>query len=198
VTQPVDSSILHEIVRVIDSRRMVPEKVVVKSREYLLTYLEDHQRRLEEALQRFDHDRLNMLYGQLASKIKYQLLRRLPARAAAAIGAAGPANKVVAKAAPPQKLVKPAPRSTAKSARPTVKSARPAAKPAGKKKKMAAAKPSARSTKRTPAAKRPAAKAKRPAAKAKRPAAVKKRPAAVKKRPAAVKKKPAAVKKKRK
>ena len=37
VSQPVDSSILHEIVRVIESRRKVPEKVVVKSREYLLT-----------------------------------------------------------------------------------------------------------------------------------------------------------------
>jgi len=45
VTQPVDSGILHEIVRVIESRRKVPEKVVVKSKEYLLTYLEDHQRR---------------------------------------------------------------------------------------------------------------------------------------------------------
>ena len=84
MTQPVDTSILHEIVRVIESRRKVPEKVIVKSREYLLTYLEDHQRRLEEALQRYDSDRLNMLYGQLASKIKYQLLRRLPARAAEA------------------------------------------------------------------------------------------------------------------
>ena len=50
MTQPVDSSILHEIVRVIESRRKVPEKVIVKSKEYLLTYLEDHQRRLEEAL----------------------------------------------------------------------------------------------------------------------------------------------------
>ena len=45
--QPVDSSILHEIVRVIESRRKVPEKVIVKSREYVLTYLEDHQRRLQ-------------------------------------------------------------------------------------------------------------------------------------------------------
>jgi hypothetical protein len=27
---------------------------------------------------RFDRDRLNMLYGQLASKVKYQLLRRVP------------------------------------------------------------------------------------------------------------------------
>lgn len=80
LSQPVDSSILHEIVRIVESRRKVPEKVVVKSREYLLTYLEDHQRRMEEALTRYDADRLNMLYGQLASKIKYQLLRRLPAR----------------------------------------------------------------------------------------------------------------------
>jgi len=78
VTQPVDSSILHEIVRVVESRRKVPERVQVRAREYLITYLEDHQRRLEEALQRYDSDRLNMLYGQLASKIKYQLLRRLP------------------------------------------------------------------------------------------------------------------------
>ena len=87
MTQPVDNSILHEIVRIVESRRKVPEKVIVKSKEYLLTYLEDHQRRLEEALQRYDRDRLNMLYGQLASKIKYQLLRRVPARlGGAAIG----------------------------------------------------------------------------------------------------------------
>ena len=36
VTQPVDSSILHEIVRIIESRRKVPEKVIVKSKEYVL------------------------------------------------------------------------------------------------------------------------------------------------------------------
>jgi hypothetical protein len=84
VAQPVDSSILHEIVRVVELRRKVPERVQVRAREYLITYLEDHQRRLEEALQRYDSDRLNMLYGQLASKIKYQLLRRLPGGGAAA------------------------------------------------------------------------------------------------------------------
>jgi hypothetical protein len=88
VTQPVDSSILHEIVRIIDSRRKVPAKVIVKSKEYLLTYLEDHQRRLEEAMSRYDRDLLNMLYGQLASKIKYQMLRRGPASAAQAAGLA--------------------------------------------------------------------------------------------------------------
>jgi len=126
VTQPVDSGILHEIVRVIESRRKVPEKVVVKSKEYLLTYLEDHQRRLEEALQRYDADRLNMLYGQLASKIKYQLLRRLPARVAEAIEARAvrAAKRSVAKAAAPKKPAKPAPK--------------PAKKPAAKPKKAAA------------------------------------------------------------
>ena len=126
MTQPVDSGILHEIVRVIESRRKVPEKVVVKSKEYLLTYLEDHQRRLEEALQRYDADRLNMLYGQLASKIKYQLLRRLPARVAEAIEARAvrAAKRSVAKAAAPKKPAKPAPK--------------PAKKPAAKPKKAAA------------------------------------------------------------
>src|SRR4029453_10970053 len=108
VNQPVDSSILHEIVRAIESRRKVPEKVVVKSKEYLLTYLEDHQRRLEEALQRFDPDRLNMLYGQLASKIKYQLLGRPPARASAAFGGAGAVKKTAVKAAPAKSPAKPA------------------------------------------------------------------------------------------
>lgn len=94
--QPVDSGILHEIVRIIEARRKVPAKVVVKAKEYLLTYLDDHQRRLEEALMRFDRDRLNMLYGQLASKIKYQLVRRLPVRTSAAPIAKKPAVKSAA------------------------------------------------------------------------------------------------------
>lgn len=152
MTQPVDSSILHEIVRIIDSRRKVPDKVIVKSKEYLLTYLEDHQRRLEEALMRFDKDRLNMLYGQLASKIKYQLLRRVPARAAAAVGltvpkappkAAAPAAKKAATpparkpaavkkaAAPAKKAAAPAKKKTAPvRAAKTKPKARPKAKPA--------------------------------------------------------------------
>lgn len=141
MTQPVDSSILHEIVRVIESRRKVPEKVVVKSREYVLTYLEDHQRRLEEALNRYDADRLNMLYGQLASKIKYQLLRRLPARAADALGL-GSTKRPAAKA--------PAAKKPEKS---TVK-----AKGAASKAKKRAA------PKRKAAAKRPAVKGKKSAA----------------------------------
>lgn len=79
VTQPVDSGILHEIVRVIDARSKVPERVRLRGREYLITYLEDHKQRLEEALRRRDSDRISMLYGQLASKVKYQMLRARPA-----------------------------------------------------------------------------------------------------------------------
>jgi hypothetical protein len=146
VAQPVDSSILHEIVRVIESRRKVPEKVIVKSKEYALTYLEDHQRRLEEALMRYDADRLNMLYGQLASKIKYQLLRRLPAKAAEAMGLAASKKKPT----PAKKAAKPAAKKKA------------AAKP-----KKAAAKKAA-AAKRKPAAKRPAPKAKKVATKRRR------------------------------
>jgi len=144
VTQPVDSSILHEIVRVIESRRKVPEKVIVKSKEYVLTYLEDHQRRLEEALQRYDSDRLNMLYGQLASKIKYQLLRRLPNRAVEAVGLAS-AKRPAAKALAARKAAKPAAK----------------AKPASKVKKVTRAA-------RKPAAKRPAGKGNKPTARKRR------------------------------
>ena len=145
-TQPVDSSILHEVVRIIDSRGKVPEKVIVKSREYVLTYLEDHQRRMEEALQRFDRDRLNMLYGQLASKIKYQLLRRVPARAAAALGVT--ATKPVATKTPAKPAAKPAPKSKpAKVAKKPAKAAKAAKKPAAKR-------PAAKPKKSKPAAKK--------------------------------------------
>lgn len=75
VTPPVDKSILHEIVRVIAARGKVPERVALRARNYLITYLDDHRQRLEDALRRHDLDRVNMLYGQLASKVKYQLLR---------------------------------------------------------------------------------------------------------------------------
>jgi len=134
VTQPVDSSILHEIVRIIDSRRKVPQKVIVKSKEYLLTYLEDHQRRLEEAMSRYDSDRLNMLYGQLASKIKYQVLRRVPVRAANAVGL-GAAKKEATKTAA-RAAAKAAPKAKAK-AKPAPKKAAVAKKPAAKAKKAA-------------------------------------------------------------
>ncbi|MEO8602372.1 MAG: hypothetical protein ABI629_07345 [bacterium] len=138
MTQPVDSSILHEIVRIIDSRRKVPQKVIVKSKEYLLTYLEDHQRRLEEAMSRYDGDRLNMLYGQLASKIKYQVLRRVPARAADAVGL-GPAKrasaKAAAKAAAPKAVV--APKKAVAAAKPKRQAAAKKVAPAKAKKATA-------------------------------------------------------------
>jgi hypothetical protein len=141
VTQPVDSSILHEIVRVIESRRKVPGKVIVKSREYLLTYLEDHQRRLEEALQRYDADRLNMLYGQLASKIKYQLLRRMPARATEAVGIT-PAKRAAVHAPATKKAAKPAsrPKAAVKPKKTVATKRKRAAKPSAPKRKKAARK----------------------------------------------------------
>ncbi len=130
MTQPVDSSILHEIVRIIDSRRKVPAKVIVKSKEYLLTYLEDHQRRLEEAMSRYDRDLLNMLYGQLASKIKYQVLRRVPARAAKAVGLTVP--KAPPKAPAAKKPVEAKAKPVAKKAAPKKVAAKKVAKPAAK------------------------------------------------------------------
>ena len=159
VSQPVDSSILHEIVRIIDSRRKVPDKVIVTSREYLLTYLEDHRRRLEEALMRFDGDRLNMLYGQLASKVKYQLLRRVPAKAAAAVGVTLPKAKAPAK--PAAKVAKPAAKKVAKA--PAKKVVKKAAKPVAKKKAAPAKKKPAAKAKAKPAARRAAARPKKKA-----------------------------------
>lgn len=73
----IDLAILHEIVRVIQARAKVPERVRIQKREYQVMYLDDHRQRIEEALRRRDSDRLNMLFGQLASKVKYQLLRRI-------------------------------------------------------------------------------------------------------------------------
>lgn len=76
----IDSTILHEIARVIEARAKVPERIRVNGKPYHITYLEDHKQRLEEAIRRRDTDRLGMLFGQLPSKVKYQLLR-LPRKA---------------------------------------------------------------------------------------------------------------------
>lgn len=156
MTQPEDRSILREIVRIIEARRRVPEKVTIQAREYLITYLEDHQNRLEEALRRYDPDRLNMLFGQLASKIKYQFSRVVPGRVSEP---AKPAPKAP-KAAPAK-----VPKAAAKKAparKPTIKKA-PAQRSSAKKvvakaakKKPAKAKATAKKTaaKRKPAAKK--------------------------------------------
>jgi hypothetical protein len=76
----LDSTILHEIAHVIQTRAKVPDRVRLQKREYQITYLDDHRQRIEEVLRRHDTDRLNMLFGQLASKVKYQLLRRITPR----------------------------------------------------------------------------------------------------------------------
>lgn len=75
----VDLAILQEIVRVVQARTKVPDRVRIQKHDYQLTYIDDHRQRIEEALRRHDSDRLNMLFGQLASKVKYQLLRSAPA-----------------------------------------------------------------------------------------------------------------------
>ncbi len=92
----VDITILREIVRVIGACAEVPEFVDVSKKRFHVTYLEDHRQRIEEALRRNDRDRLNMLYGQLESKVKYQLVRGSGAGKDAA-AASGPAGKKPAK-----------------------------------------------------------------------------------------------------
>lgn len=106
LTQPVDSSILHEIVRVVDSRSKVPERVRIRGKEYQLTYLDDHKQRLEEALRRHDADRKNMLYGQLASKVKYQLLRHVANGRRGAVARKSAASQGKRRVAAPAKSAK--------------------------------------------------------------------------------------------
>lgn len=74
------SSIVHEIARVVDARNRVPEWVSVRGKKFQITYLDDHKMRLEEALRRRDARQLKMLYSQLQSRVKYQLLRATPER----------------------------------------------------------------------------------------------------------------------
>ncbi len=92
----VDISILREIVRVVEARTKVPEFVEVNKRRFQVTYLEDHKQRIEEALRRHDRDRLNMLFGQLESKVKYQAVRARGAASSAKKTAAAPAKRKAA------------------------------------------------------------------------------------------------------
>lgn len=73
--EPLHRLVLKEVARVVESMRKVPERVRVAGRTYRILYLEDHARRMEEALFRQDRDRLNMLFGQLSSKLRYQVER---------------------------------------------------------------------------------------------------------------------------
>ncbi len=80
MTERIDSTILHEIARVIEARSKVPDSVRIQGKSYQISYLEDHKQRLEEAIRRHDNDRLGMLFGQLPSKVKYQLVRQAAKR----------------------------------------------------------------------------------------------------------------------
>lgn len=126
-----DIAILHEIVRVIRERGQVPEKVQLRTKQYLITYLEDHRQRLEEAMRRHDSDRLGMLFGQLPGRIKYQLLKGERAPAPASRPAAKPAAAKPAAAKPipkPTKSVpaKAKPKAAATKAKPKPKPKAPA------------------------------------------------------------------------
>lgn len=135
-----DSAILHEIVRIIQERATVPEKVRIRTKQYQITYLEDHRQRLEEAMRRHDSDRLGMLFGQLPGRIKYQMLKaskngKSGAKAnAKQMAKAKQVRKVLAKPAP-RPASKPAPRLASKPA------PRSASKPATKVRPKAMAKP---------------------------------------------------------
>ena len=122
-----DSAILHEIVRVIQERAQVPEKVRIRTKQYQITYLEDHRQRLEEAMRRHDTDRLGMLFGQQPGRIKYQLMK--------ATRKAKPSAKPAAKPKP-KPASKPAPKARAKTA-PTKSKPKPAARSAVKRRARA-------------------------------------------------------------
>ena len=160
MTQPEDKSILHEIVRIVEARRRVPERIQVQTREYVITYLEDHRNRLEEALRRFDSDRLNILFGQLASKIKYQFTRDLPLRASALKSQAAkvaPSKTVETKAATKATAKKAARKAAAKKATTKATTKVGSKKAASKKavaKKVVAKKAVAKKARAKPAAKK--------------------------------------------
>jgi hypothetical protein len=110
VAARIDSTILHEIVRIIQERAQVPQKVRIRTKQYQITYLEDHRQRLEEAMRRRDTDRLGMLFGQLPGRIKYQLMRATHRAKAAG----KPATKPTLKSHP--KARKPKPKTAARVA----------------------------------------------------------------------------------
>jgi hypothetical protein len=74
----LDKQILQEIVRVVQAEQRVPSTIEVDGNRYALTYLEDHERRMQDAIANRDANLLSMLFGQLASKVKYQLAASQP------------------------------------------------------------------------------------------------------------------------
>jgi hypothetical protein len=143
----VDVSILKEIARIVQSRAKVPERIQVQNRAFSITYLDDHKQRIEEALRRHDPDRLNMLFGQLESKVKYQVIRRSAAAPKKEKAARPPAAKTHGSSRHPGKSTPNAPKRSQASSGPkrATKGSRAtaaAAKP--KKARKAAAKSPAR------------------------------------------------------
>jgi hypothetical protein len=132
VVARIDSAILHEIARVVQTRSKVPDRVQILKRQYLITYLEDHRQRMEDALRRHDSQVLNMLFGQLASKVKYQTLRESSAAKRAAAAKAKASRKV----SPPAKRATP-PKRTGTAAAKRVTGKASAKKAAVKPKKRA-------------------------------------------------------------
>lgn len=78
---PLDRQILQEIVRIVQTQQRVPTSVQVDGHQYALTYLDDHDRRLQDAIENRDSNLLGMLFGQLASRVKYQAIPAKVARA---------------------------------------------------------------------------------------------------------------------
>lgn len=117
----IDRPILLEIVRVVQTQGRVPDFVSVQKRRFSITYLEDHRQRLEEALRRQDSGQLNMLFGQLESKVKYQVVKQ-PRETPAEKSRPAAASRSTAKTKPRQvaakkTAAKKAPRETARAAR---------------------------------------------------------------------------------
>ncbi|GIW43020.1 MAG: hypothetical protein KatS3mg077_0302 [Candidatus Binatia bacterium] len=73
-TTPLDKEILQEIVRIVRTKEEVPTCVEVGGKRFAVTYLDDHSQRLRDAIASRDANMLSILFGQLASKVKYQLL----------------------------------------------------------------------------------------------------------------------------
>ncbi len=117
----LDSAILHEIVHVIQSREKVPDRIRILKRQFQISYLEDHRQRMEEALRRRDFERLNMLYGQLASKVKYQVIRAVAVKSSSSNGSRATAAKKPAERDSKRRPV--AKRQAASKAAPAKKSA---------------------------------------------------------------------------
>jgi len=134
----VDIAILREIVRVVGTRGEVPEFVELSKKRFQVKYLDDHKQRIEEALRRGDRDRLNMLYGQLESKVKYQVLRGV-----SVVKGTEPAPSVKGSSRPTAKTVVPPPQGKPAPPRAEPSSARVEPKTGGKTGGKQATKPGA-------------------------------------------------------